>query len=93
MIRLNFKNVNTNKLHDELMIAGIRPIKVESTGLKEQEITAIPPDTWITIEDNQENAVNAIVVIHDPTILPISITAEERISALETLVLELGGVI
>ena len=60
MKRLEFAGVNTNKLHDELIAAGINPALVESKD----------GTTWITVEDNQEAAANAVVDAHDPTPLP-----------------------
>jgi hypothetical protein len=60
MIKLHFVGVNTNKLHDELIIAGIVPKLVES----------INNDTWITVQDSQEATVNTVVAAHNPASLP-----------------------
>jgi hypothetical protein len=59
-MKLHFTNVNTNKLHDELIAAGVAPQLVESKD----------GDTWITVDDSQEAAVNAVVAAHNPSILP-----------------------
>lgn len=58
-MKLRFTGVNTNKLHDELIAAGIVPQLVES----------LDADTWITVDDSQEAAVNAVVAVHDPNAL------------------------
>lgn len=58
MIRLEFENVNTNKLHDELIVAGIVPELVESKdGI-----------TWVTVDDSEVNTVNEVAAAHDPII-------------------------
>jgi hypothetical protein len=56
-MKLEFVGINTNKLHDELISAGIIPSLVENLDNK----------TWITVDDNQVAATNAVVAIHDPT--------------------------
>jgi hypothetical protein len=55
-MRLHFTGVNPNKLHDELIASGVIPQLVES----------LEADTWITVEDSQVDAVNAVVEAHDP---------------------------
>jgi hypothetical protein len=60
MIKLQFENVNTNKLHDELITAGINPNLVESKDNL----------TWITVEESEVTTVNNIVAIHDNTPIP-----------------------
>ena len=55
-MKLHFTGVNTNKLHDELVAAGIVPKLVES----------LDADTWITVDDSQEAAVNTVVAVHNP---------------------------
>lgn len=70
---LHFTGVNTNKLHDELIAAGIIPQLVESKD----------GDTWITIDDSQEAAVNAAVAAHNPTPLPQPPTDKEIIADLQ----------
>ena len=72
-MRIELQNVNTNKLHDELINAGVIPSLVESLGTT----------TWITVEDNQESAVMAVVAVHNPTPLPLNATDDKRIVALE----------
>lgn len=50
-MRLEFENVNTNKLHDELIANGIVPQLVESLNTK----------TWITVEDDaDQNIINTV---------------------------------
>lgn len=55
-MKLHFTGVNTNKLHDELIAAGIVPQLVES----------MDADTWITVDVSQVDAVNAVVAAHNP---------------------------
>ena len=71
-MKLHYQNVNTNKLHDELIAAGIVPTLVESKG----------SDTWITT-DTSKQMVDAVVSQHDPTPLPEPASAEQRIKDLE----------
>lgn len=53
-------NVNTNKLHDELIASGIRPKLVESIGNK----------TFITFEEETNmELVQRIIHAHDPTLV------------------------
>lgn len=73
MKKLHFTGVNTNKLHDELIAAGIVPQLVES----------LDNDTWITIDDSQVDVVNNIVAAHDPTPKPKLLTEAEIIADLE----------
>ena len=81
-MRLHYKGVNTNKLHDELIAAGIRAWPVESKG----------SDTWIGMPDDTPKEVldqiAAIVAAHDPAPVPVVPvpTLEERIVALEAKV-------
>lgn len=69
MVRLEILNVNTNKLHDELILAGVIPQTVEH----KDNIT------WITVEENQVDAVNAVVAVHEPTPLPPVSTETEML--------------
>lgn len=55
-MRLEFIEVHTNKLHDELIAANVIPQLVES----------LEDKTWITVEENQVEAVNAVVAVHKP---------------------------
>jgi hypothetical protein len=71
MARLHFTGVSTNKLHDELITAGIIPQLVESLGA----------DTWITVDDSQVEAVNDVVVAHDPTPKPSPPDPDEELAA------------
>jgi hypothetical protein len=83
-MRIEYVNVNTNKLHDELITADINPVLVESLDEK----------TWITYADGTDmTAVQAVIDAHDPTPLPPEPTVQERIEALEAALLEviLGG--
>jgi len=83
-MRIEYVNVNTNKLHDELIAADINPVLVESLDEK----------TWITYADGTDmTAVQTVIDAHDPTPLPPEPTAQERLEALEAAMLEvvLGG--
>lgn len=84
---IELKDVNTNKLHDELIAVGIIPKLVES----------LDNTTWVTVEDSQESAVMAVVAVHDPTpkpqpVLPTSTDLQKQIFDLTTQ-LVIGGVI
>ena len=60
-MKIECMNVNTNKLHDELIKAELVPLLVES---KEDK-------TWITFADGTDmTAVQTIIDGHDPTPLP-----------------------
>jgi hypothetical protein len=74
-MKLEYTGVNTNKLHDELIAAGIVPQLVESDG----------DTTWITVDDDQVATVDAVVAAHDPTPRPQAPTIEERLAALEAV--------
>lgn len=65
---MQIKNVNTNKLHDQLISAGLIPAKVEHDK-KEGDIIA--ENTWITfVEGTDMNLVQQIIDSHDPTPIP-----------------------
>lgn len=60
-MRVEYIDVNTNKLHDELIKAGISLLLVQSRD----------NTTWITFEENIDmTKVQAIIDAHDPTPLP-----------------------
>lgn len=68
-MKVEYLNVNTNKLHDELIKAGIKPLLVESLNEK----------TWITFAGTTDMAaVQAVIDAHDPTPLPPKPTLEQR---------------
>lgn len=73
-MRIELQNVNTNKLHDELIASGINPDLVES----KDNIT------WVTFDENQIETLNAVVGLHNPTPLPQPKTDAEKIADLET---------
>lgn len=61
MMKLTYTGVNTNKLHDELIAAGIVPLLVQSRD----------GTTWIMFDDGaDEAAIAAVVAAHDPTPVP-----------------------
>ena len=76
-MRIELTNVNTNKLHDELIKGGIIPSLVESL-----DIT-----TWVTVQNNDEIKTMEIVALHNPIPLPQSKTElelmKERTEAVE----------
>ena len=79
MTRLTYTNINTNKLHDELIAVGIMPLLVES----------LDGTTWITYADGTDmGAVDAVVLAHDPTPTVVIKTpiADERLDVLEPTV-------
>jgi len=77
-MKIELKDVNTNKLHDELLGAGIAPKLVES-----KENT-----TWVTVDDSEEGTVMEVVVKHDPSPIPLPKTELEMLKEIvEQLVL------
>lgn len=68
-MKLEFENVNTNKLHDELIKAGVNPKVVESLNYT----------TWIEVEESEEEAVNEVVAKHNP----ISSLRESKIAEIK----------
>lgn len=69
-MKKKYINVNTNKLHDELINEGINPILVES--LEEK--------TWITFAENTDmDLVQQIIDTHDPTPLPASLSELDKL--------------
>jgi hypothetical protein len=77
-MKIEYINVNTNKLHDELIANGITPILVES----------LEDKTWITFEDGVDmGLVQQIINAHDPTPTPTEPTTEERLKLAEDTIL------
>ena len=78
-MKLHYKGANTNKLHDELIAAGIRPWPVESRG----------EDTWLGMPDDTPketlDKIAAVIAAHDPAPVaaPKVISMEERVATLE----------
>lgn len=85
MTKLEFQNVNTNKLHDELVTAGVIPVLVESTPQKEDDASKVSTYTWVTVSDADADAAKALAAAHDPTEIPEvkAPTQEDRLAALE----------
>lgn len=81
-MKIELQNVNTDKLHDELIAAGIVPSLVES----------LNKITWVTVEDNEQAKVMEVVSRHNPAILPKEPTELERLSAIEDAITMLMGV-
>ena len=80
-MRLSYTGVNTNKLHDELIAAGIVPLLVES----------LSGTTWITFADDADQAaIDAVVAAHDPTPRPLAPSLDEQVAALQQAVLSLA---
>lgn len=86
-MKKEYINVNTNKLHDELINAGIAPLLVESLNEK----------TWITFADDVDmTAVQAVIDAHDPTPLPEPLSEIDKLKIsqaeqFETILELLGG--
>lgn len=84
-MKITIDNVNTNKLHDELIANGVVPLLVES----------LEDRTWITFtDDTNMDLVQQIIDAHDPTPLPPQPSDKERLEALEQAMLEIvmGGI-
>lgn len=83
-MKLNFNNVNPNKLHDELIVGGITPILVEND-LKDGGYKA--ENTWITFPDDADTAkINDIVANHNSTPATPQPTDEERLASIESTI-------
>jgi hypothetical protein len=73
-MKIEYIDINHNKLHDELIENGIIPILVESLENK----------TWITYADDTDMAaVQAIIDVHDSTPYPPQPTAEDYLIDLD----------
>ena len=67
-MKLEYLNVNADKLHDELLASGIIPLLVES----------LEDKTWITFADGEDmGLVQQIIDAHDPTPSPPQPTVED----------------
>lgn len=89
-MKLEFNNINPNKLHDELIINGIIPILVEND-CKEGEYIA--GNTMITFEDDAYTTkINEIVAKHDRTPVMLQPTDNERLASIEIALTTLMGV-
>lgn len=75
-LKIELKDVNSNKLHDELVVNGIIPSLVESLDNK----------TWIIIEDNEYDALMVVVTIHNPISLPKAKTKIEILQENQNLI-------
>lgn len=86
-MKKEYIDVNANKLHDELIANGIKPILVESIDNK----------TWITFKkDTDMNTVQQIIEAHDPTPLPEPLSEIEKLKIsqaeqFETILMIIGG--
>ncbi len=80
-----YKTHNLEKLHDELLQSGIKPMYVEG----------FDNDIWITIQDDtpQEvvDKIETIINAHDPIPPPQPPTPEERLKALESAMIQFLG--
>ena len=71
-MKFEYKDVNTNKLHDELITAGIIPTLVESRD----------DTTWVTYPDKTDmKTVDAVITAHDPIPKTPEPTKEELLQA------------
>lgn len=88
-MKVHYSNVNPNKLHDELIKAGVIPVLVQND-LKEGEYIA--NNTWVTFADGTDmELVQKIIDAHEPTLPAQLPTEKERILALEEAILVLMG--
>ena len=90
-MKITLKNVNPNKLHDELISANLIPSLLQSDKSVGEHIA---PNTWITFpQDTDMVLAQQIIDAHDPTPLPQPPSEKERLEALEQAMLEmiLGG--
>lgn len=77
-------NVNPNKLHDELINAGITPILVRHNRI-DSEIIAESTEI-IFAETTDLTAVQAVIDAHNPEPIPQEPTDKERIAQLEQII-------
>jgi hypothetical protein len=72
---VNVRNVNPNKLHDELIQSGFRPLYVKN----DLQEGFIAENTWITFADDTDmSAVQSIIDAHDPTPIQKELPLELR---------------
>lgn len=91
-MKSHYINVNTNKLHGELISHGIHPILVEND-LDIESSQTIADNTYITFAvDTDMQLVQSIIDAHDPTPNPPAPTADDFLLDIELRVtmLELG---
>ena len=96
---INVKDINPDKLLDELITSGI---KVISLSHDKESGNQIAKNSWITFEDGYDvELANAVIEKHDPTPLPSSLTEMELLkeelantnsTLLEMMELLLGGI-
>lgn len=67
-MKIELHNVNTNKLHDELIVSGITPLLVESVG----------NTSWITVNDSDVPGANSVIAVHDPS--PIQVVDAKTVA-------------
>lgn len=80
-MKIEYINMNTQKLHDELISVGVIPLLVES--LEEK--------TWITFtDDTNMELVQQIIDAHDTTPLPPQPTDSEVLEDLIQLLVDKG---
>lgn len=82
-MKKEYINVNTNKLHDELIEVGIVPLLVESLNDK----------TWITFDDEADIvAIQVVIDAHNPEPLPPQPTSDDYLIDLDFRIsmIELG---
>lgn len=71
------KNINPNKLHDELLQKGINPIMVRNDLLQGEYIAQ---NTWITFEEGTDmELTQGVINNHDPSPLPQPLPEVEKL--------------
>lgn len=93
-MQIHLQNVNPNKVHDELIAAGVEPVVVENDLEEGQYIAA---NTWITVPEGTDmGVVQAVIDNHDPTPLPPPLTELQKLQKDHVdlvFALMLGGVL
>jgi len=78
---IEVKNVNPDKLHNELIKANLAPLRVNNDLIK-GETTAI--NTWLTYPDDADTqAIQVVINAHDPTPLPPQPTQDDYLLDLD----------
>lgn len=86
-MKIEIKNVNPTKLHDELIKASLAPLLVENDLVQGENVAV---NTWLTYPDDANvQAIQTVIDAHDSTPLQQPPTAEERLIALEDAMLML----
>lgn len=85
MIKIAYTGVNTTKLHDELVAAGVTPAQVTSDAEYDHgSLVKSATTTWIAYADGTNmTTVAAVVAAHNPTPIVATHSLEQRLAIVE----------